>query len=56
MNKNKIVENLIVWSVCALFLLVFIVGPIVAYVAAPCKFVDWMPAKDVPSRCFKVQP
>lgn len=37
-------------------LLVIVLIPlnIWAHVAAPCKYVDWMPAKDVPSRCLDV--
>ena len=23
--------------------------------AAPCKYVDWMPAKDVPTRCLSIE-
>lgn len=25
------------------------------HVAAPCKYVDWMPAKDVPTRCLSIE-
>lgn len=33
---------------------IIIGGIVYIRAAAPCKYIDWMPVKDVPARCLKV--
>lgn len=35
-------------------LLVFVVWPVI-YFTAPCDKLDWMPARETPSRCLKIE-
>lgn len=38
-----------------LFVLTLLPLGIWLQVAAPCKYVDWMPVSDVPTRCLTIQ-
>jgi hypothetical protein len=50
-------ENLkLIGAAIALLLIVALIPiSIWARVAAPCKYVDWLPTNEVPSRCLSVR-
>lgn len=53
-SKDDWLVNLIAGVIVFAIFAVVIGGLIYVRAAAPCKYIDWMPAKDVPARCFTV--
>jgi hypothetical protein len=44
--------NAIAIAIAALVVIAIIGGSIWFRASVPCKYVDWMPAKEVPTRCL----
>ena len=38
-----------------ILIIVLTIGSFWLHFAAPCKYVTWMPSKDVPSRCLEIR-
>jgi len=57
-SKSKRERRVDFWArVIGVLIVMFIIGGLIGLRSAlPCKYIDWMPAKDVPARCLTVGP
>lgn len=55
-TKSKRDRRLDFWAkVIVIAIFAFVIGGLIGLRSTlPCKYIDWLPAKDVPARCFTV--